>query len=538
LTTPNAHAAHPGAAIRISVSAALAAALVSVSCRAAHADDAQIQALQQQVKQLQQQIDALAAKQSSPPAIAPTGIVPGSTVSAASASATSTPSFYAGPVKMTLSGFVELMGIDRNRNEADDWASNFNTGIPYPNSHNYDLSEFHLTERQSRIAALAEGPADANHATEAYVETDFGGSTTNGNNNQSSSFSPRVRHFYADYHSISGGWYLLFGQTWSFVTAEKSGMQPRQENIPLTIDGQYVPGFDWLRVPQIRLVKNFGDAVSVGISAENPAAQVSATTTAPASANLDNNSYYNTPGASNAYASTTNVTTDYLPDLVAKAAVDPGWGHFELLGVTRWFRSRYILSGEQANLVSHGYGVGGSLLLPLAPKLLELQASFLTGTGIGRYGSTGEPDATINPSTGGLQPLHGYHALAGLVGHPTPAWTLFVYGGIEHVNDRSFDVAATVDGAPLTYGYGYGNPLFSNAGCETEGIGTCTANTSSITSGTVGSWWKFYEGAFGNMQIGATDTYLRRSIFGGVGGNPATNMNIAELSFRYYPYQK
>jgi hypothetical protein len=521
----------------------VAVAIATIGAPTAQADDAEIQALKQQVQQLQQKIDELAARQTNAPGPAPTaaaatGIIPGSTVSAAVSSAASTPGFYAGPVKMTLSGFVELMGIDRNRNEADDWASNFNTAVPFPNSHNYDLSEFHLTERQSRIAALAEGPSDGTQHIEAYVETDFGGSTTNGNNNQSSSFSPRVRHFYADYQSLSGDWYLLFGQTWSFVTAEKSGMLPRQENIPLTIDGQYVPGFDWLRVPQIRLVKNFGDALSVGISAENPAAQVSATTTAPATANLDNNSYYSMPGASNAYASTTNVTTDYLPDLVAKAALDPGWGHYELFGLTRWFRSRYTVTGEQDNQVSHAYGMGGNTLLPLIPKLLEFQASFLTGTGIGRYGSTGEPDATINPTTGALQPLHGYHALAGLLLHPAPSWTVFAYGGIEHVSDRTFDVAQLVAGAPVTYGYGYGNPLFSNAGCETEGVGTCTANTSSITSGTLGSWWKFYEGALGNMQLGVTDTYLRRSIFAGVGGEPTANMNIAEVSFRYYPYQK
>lgn len=516
----------------------MAAALTTVGCPEALAEDAEVKALQQQVQHLQQTIDDLAARQQTEMGSASTGIVPGSTVSAAVGSANATPSFFAGPVKLTLNGFVELMAIDRNRNEAADWASNFNTAIPYPNSHNYGLSEFHLTERQSRIAALAEGPSDANHSAEAYVETDFGGSTTNGNNNQSGSFSPRVRHFYADYRSLSGGWYLLFGQTWSLVTAEKSGMLPRQENIPLTIDGQYVPGFDWLRLPQVRLVKNLGDEVRLGLSAENPAVQVAASTTAPANANLNSNSYYSTAGASNAYASTTNVTTDYLPDLVAKAAADPGWGHYEIFGLTRWFRSRYIATGEHDNQVTHGYGVGGSALLPLVPRLLEFQASFLTGTGIGRYGSTGEPDATVNPITGALAPLRGYHVLSGLILHPGAAWTLFAYGGTEHVGNRSYDVASGPSDSAVLYGYGYGNPLFSNAGCETEGVGTCTANTATIRSATLGAWWKFYTGALGNMQLGATDTYLRRSIFAGVGGNPSTNMNIALLSFRYYPYQR
>jgi hypothetical protein len=91
---------------------------------------------------------------------------------------------------------------------------------------------------------------------------------------------------------------------------------------------------------------------------------------------------------------------------------------------------------------------------------------------------------------------------------------------------------------PAAYGYGYGNPLFSNAGCETEDSSTCAANTRAINSGTLGGWWKFYQGELGNMQIGATDTYIRREIFAGGGGSPATSINIVLLSFRYYPYQK
>lgn len=503
------------------VAAAVATALAAFAAPQVYADDSDLPTLKQQVQQLQQKVDDLESKQN-------TG---GAT---AGSSGSSAPSFYAGPVKLTLSGFVELMVVNRSHNEAADWASNFNTSIPYPNSHNYDLSEFHLTERQSRIAALAEGPSDEKYATEAYVETDFGGSTTNGNNNQSGSFSPRVRHFYADYQDKANGWYLLFGQTWTLLTAEKTGMMPRQENIPLTIDGQYVPGFDWVRVPQIRLVKQFGSSIAVGVSAENPAAQVAGSTTAPTASSLYSNSYYNTAGASNAYASTTNITTDYLPDVIAKVAFDPGWGHYEAFGLERWFRSRYIVTGAQTNQVTHGYGVGGSLLLPLVPKMLDFQASFLGGSGVGRYGSTGEPDVTVDPYNGALKPLHGYQALGGLVLRPASAWTFFGYGGVEHVGSQSYDVT---QGANI-YGYGYGNPVFSNAGCEIEGSTVCAANTSSITSGTLGGWWKFYQGKMGNAQIGATDTYIRRESYAGVGGSPSTSINIVLLSFRYYPYQK
>jgi len=321
------------------------------------------------------------------------------------------------------------------------------------------------------------------------------------------------------------------------VTAYKSGLSPRQENIPLTIDGQYVPGFDWLRVTQLRLVKKLGEGFWAGISLENPQAQVSANTTAPAAANLNGNSYYNTPGASAAFASTTNITADYVPDLVGKLAFEPGWGHYEVMALARWFRSRYTVTGQQGNRISHGYGYGGSMLLPLVPKTLDFQASFLAGQGIGRYGSAGEPDATVNPVDGSLAPLHGYHALAGFVVHPAPAWTFMAYAGVEHVGARSYEIASGL-ATPALYGYGYGDPLFSNAGCETEGASACAANTSSIKSATLGGWWKLYAGQLGNMQIGLSDTYIRREIFTGVGGDPRTNINIALLSFRYYPYQK
>ncbi len=194
--------------------------------------------------------------------------------------------------------------------------------------------------------------------------------------------------------------------------------------------------------------------------------------------------------------------------------------------------------GDEANRITHGYGIGGSVLLPLMPKLLDFQASFLDGTGIGRYGSAGEPDVTVNPTNGSLAPLHGYHALAGLILRaPAPAWTMFAYAGIEHVSARAYDIT-TGTTTPVTAGYGYGDELFSNVGCETEGSSACAANTSSIKSGTLGGWYRFYEGQLGNMQIGATDTYIRRDIFAGVGGAPQTNINIAMVSFRYYPYQK
>ena len=69
------------------------------------------------------------------------------------------------------------------------------------------------------------------------------------------------------------GIHFLAGQEWSLLTTDKVGIIPRQENIPLTIDAQYVPGFNWTRNPQIRIAKDFDDQkIWLAISAESPQA--------------------------------------------------------------------------------------------------------------------------------------------------------------------------------------------------------------------------------------------------------------------------
>jgi hypothetical protein len=497
-----------------------------------------VQNLKQQVQQLQQQIDQLQQEVTQPlPAPA------ANTSHSDAADAGVSPSFYAGPVRITLNGFVELAVITRNRNESEDFASNYNSSIPYPNSHNYDLSEFHLSERQSRFAALAEGPDTGSIHTEAYLETDFGGAGGTANYNESSSFSPRVRHFYADFSDKDNGMFFLFGQTWSMVTAQKAGLEVRSENIPQTIDAQYVPGFSWLRVAQIRFVEKFNDAFSVGVSLENPAEQVTSNTfgSPPAGATIPAlATSFNNPGATNSFtaannSTATNITTDYLPDVILKAAVDPGWGHYEAFVLNRWFRARDTTAGNQHNVESTGTGYGANILLPVVPKMLDFQAGILAGKGIGRYGSAQLPDVTSNPNTLGLTPLRGLQALLGLTFRPVSTLTTFVYAGKEMVDKQYWNFNTAKLG---NYGYGYGDPLAVNSGCETEAVGTCAANTSQIISGTVGGWWKWYQGPLGNAQVGITDTYIKREIFSGIGGDPNTNINIVMVSFRYYPFQK
>ena len=537
---------------------AVVAALAIGTAGSARADDAaDIQALKQQMAEMQRKLDAIVQRQNAP---APAPVASAAAAVPAPSSPMSAPTppvsgtFYAGPVAVTLGGFVEMMVVNRSRNEAADWASNYNGSITFPQSPNNHLSEFHLTERQSRWQALAQGPSDPDVAAEAYLEGDFGAAPSNGNNNETASFAPRVRHFYADYQRKDQGWYLLFGQTWSLLTQNRTLIAPRTENPTITIDGQYVPGFNWTRVSQIRLVKNFGNTVAFGVSVENPAMLLTASTTAPA-AYLTANSYapfYTSAPAGSGFAPTVSITTDQLPDVIAKVAFDPGWGHYELFGMVRSFRDRNpeIKGAAASNNTTTASSGGGSVLLPLVPKVLEFTGSVLVGSGVGRYGSAQLPDATLS-SDGSIAAIKGYSYLAGLIWNPAPSLRLYVYGGREHDDKTDFMVTVPAAGAvpASTYGFGYGSPLFNDANCLIEGTADgCSAHTSTITQATIGGWWKFYQGALGNMQFGLQFTNVKREIYAGVGPqvnglagplvNPSTSINIGLLSFRYYPYQK
>jgi len=289
--------------------------------------------------------------------------------------------------------FIEAASIFRTRNETADIASNWNTGIPMPNNPNYHLSEFRESAHQSRLALQALGSVNDDIKLTGYFETDFQSAPVNSNSVQSNSYGLRLRQAYAEVDNKDWGTYVLGGQIWSFLTMFKTDMTPGQELIPLTIDAQYVPGFTWLRNPEFRIVQRLG-LVSVGLAAESPQAVIFNGPNAPLVPTTDTN-----PGGSG-LNSTANYSTDVGPDLVAKMTVDPGWGHFELYGLGRAFRSR----ADFSNHTVFGGGGGAGAVFPVVPKLLDFQADFLYGDGIGRYGAVGLPDVAVK-STGLLVPI-------------------------------------------------------------------------------------------------------------------------------------
>ncbi len=438
------------------------------------------------------------------------------------------PAIQTGPLTLTFGGFTELATIYRNRNQSADVGSDFNTGIPFYDNTNSQISEFRESARQSRFSLLAQGEDYDGLKPEAYMETDFLSSGTTSNSRESNSYTLRMRNFYGRLQT-DYGLDVVAGQSWSLATLYKDGLYVRDEDAPIGIDAQYVAGFNWTRTPQLRVVEHFSKAFSLGLSLESPQAVTSnginatglptGTTFPPSSVN-----YQNSGDSAGLENSTTTYTDDVAPDVIVKAAFDPGFGHYEVYGLGREFRSSIDRS---SNSVSGG-GIGGGMILPIVPKLLTFQVSGLGGKGIGRYGSAQLPDVTMKP-TGALAPIKEYEALVGLILTPTDRLSIYAYGGREKESSTYYNVGAAT--------YGYGAPEFNNSGCDALS-GTCTGNTNSIDEVTGGFWWKYYQGRIGNLQFGMQGEYLQRDAFNGVGGAPEANIFIGMASFRYYPYQK
>jgi hypothetical protein len=478
---------------------------------------AQIQALQAEIDALRQEVHTLRGQQND--AQAQNAVTAQKVETAVAAVAKATPpkgkkGVQIGAVTLTPGGFIEAAGLYRNKNMTSDVDTKFNA-IPFYNNSNTNVDENRFSARQSRLSLLATSDVDSTTHAAAYYEMDFLGAAGTANSNQSNSYNPRIRHIYTTLDWDDLGLHFLAGQTWSLATLNGKGITPRNEVTPLGIDAQYVVGFDWTRAPQFRITKDLMDkSVWLALSVENPQTNVSGTAPSGAGALVSNTS-------GNLFDSSTAYSIDAAPDILAKVAWEPGFGHYEVYGIASFPRDRVAYN----NHTSLDGGVGGAINLPVIPKYLDFQLSGLVGQGVGRYGTSQLPDATFG-ANGSIHPISTYNALAGLIGHPDPALDIYGYAGIEHA-DRWYQGTK----------YGYGNPAYVNAGCNKEGSAlACTANTRDIMEATVGYWWKFYQGDFGSVRWGGQYEYVARNVWPGVGGGGTADNSIVMTSFRYYPF--
>jgi len=461
-------------------------------------------------------------------------------------------------IELTPGGFLAAETVNRQRAIGGDINTQF-SAIPFGGQTAGVLSEFNASGRQSRLSLLAEGKLS--HATlRGYYETDFLSAGSTSNDNQSNSYTLRLRQAWAQ-AELNSGWTLTGGQMWSLATEYRQGLSNSAEAIPLTIDSQYNVGFTWERQYGFRVVKRIGNKFWLGGSLEE------AQTLNIGGHNLPTIVYQQAGNAGGLYNPSANYSFNYAPDLIAKAVYQPSFGHFELFGIGRFFRDR-VFPDAQAVTPSasgaytsktQGGGIGANGAVSLFARKLDIGAHILIGNGIGRYSTSTLADATAH-ADGSLELLVGGSALGKLEWHATPRFDVYAYYGGEY-DKRAFyatgNFVTTVGptfGQPILAGYGAPNQVVS--GCYTEvlpvssangggnvpGTATnCTADNRNIQEGTLGYWFRFYQGSRGTLQQGIQYSYAERHTWIGIGdpttglgGSPKAIDNMWFTSFRYY----
>jgi hypothetical protein len=452
-------------------------------------------------------------------------------------------------ITITPGGFLAAESVYRNRALGSDINTPFNS-VSMPGSGANAVSEFFGSGRQSRISMLAEGKL-SDIKLSGYYEADFLSAGVTSNNNQSNSYTLRQRQVWGQ-AALDNGWSFTGGQMWSLVTETKKGVDNRTEALPMTIDPAYTVGFSWARQYGFRVAKNFNNHFWLAASLENPQTIFSVTNNA-------NNFALGSPGVGGGlYNLNANYSFNATPDVIIKAALEPGFGHFEVFGILSRFRDRVYPCEEVSSTVNpqcgatpstlgvynaskNGGGLGANGRITVA-KHVDFGLHALFGNGVGRYGTSTLPDATVNPD-GTLAPLRSYQGLATLEFH-YPKLDVYFNGGEEYVAKRY-----QIDPVSLKT-VGYGAPSFNDSNCYSEtlpGSGgyafgglTCSGNTQSTIEGTFGFWIKLHSGPKGRLQLGPQYSYLVRNAWAGTGATAGTYVaphgidNMFMTSFRYY----
>ncbi len=345
---------------------------------------------------------------------------------------------------------------------------------------------------------------------------------------------------------------------WSLVTENKAGIRPSDDAgktndaRPATIDAGYNVGFSFARQYGIRLTKNFGDKVWFAVAMEN--AEATLTTH-----NNADNFLLGEVGDGKSYNSLANYSFNPSPDIIAKVAFDPGFGHYEVFGLFDRFTDRVFPCGEVASPTKtlcggstipgvnalgaysaskNGGGFGANARWNFYHKHVVFGLHGFGGSGVGRYGAGQLSDLAIQ-ANGTVNLIRGYQGLSTLEWHGKKL-DVYLYGGAEYASRTA--QTDPISGKEV----GYGAPLFVNSGCSTEtlpsvntgftpgALANCTGDTRALIEGTGGFWYRFYNGPKGRFQFGSQYSYVTRNTWSGVGGEPHGIDGMVFTSMRYY----
>ena len=405
--------------------------------------------------------------------------------------------FKIGDAVLTPGGFVDFENIFRTTNTQSNIATSF-ASIPFSNTPQGNISEFRTTAQYSRLNLTVK---DKYRGAEiiGYVEGDFSGNDAPGVYQSVNQHTNRLRLYFGD--SRRGKWEFLGGQTWSWMTPNRTGIGPIPADLAITYneDQNIGVGLAYTRAAEFRVAYHANEHWAMGVGIENPNQFIGSFVALPAAFSsmvgpqFDNGSQV---GAANAF-----------PDILSKVTYDHDLSgrhfHAEAAGFVTGAHASVKPIGEDSFKRHSTVGGGGQIAAnyELLPKLVLLGNIFWSDGGAHYLVATG-PQLVVRPNDAGtdisLSMVHAGAGSAGIEWRASEKEALAVYYGADYFG-RNFFPDTTNTAAPGTI-IGYGGP------------GSPNTNNRAIQEATfdwLQTFWK--DTRYGALQSYIQYSYLTRA---------------------------
>jgi hypothetical protein len=397
----------------------------------------------------------------------------------------------------TPGGFFDFENIYRTTNTQSNLATSFAT-IPFSSTPQGHLSEYRATAQFSRLDLKITDKFGANDVL-GYCETDFSGNDAANVYQSVNGHTLRLRLCFMDLKR--GKWEILGGQTWSWLTPNRSGVGPMPSDLAITYneDQNIGVGLPYTRAAEFRAAYHLNDHWAIGAGIEDPNQFIGAFVALPTAiattvgSQFDNGAQIGTP--------------NLFPDILAKIAYDTSLGgrhfHLEGVGLATGARAGMFPAGSASFSPHTVVGGGGQVAsnFELFRNFLLLANAFWSDGGAHYLVGTG-PQVVLRPNAAGTDFTPSMvHAGAGSAGFEWIAnqkTTLAVYYGANYFQ-RNFFPDTTNTAHPNTI-IGYGGPGSANTNNRT---------IQEVTIDWVQTFWK--NPSFGSLQYYTQYSYLTRA---------------------------
>ena len=420
--------------------------------------------------------------------------------------------FRLGNIYLTPAGFFDFTTFIRDRNVGSGLGTNFG-GIPSSNTPAGNLSEFRFSAQNSRLALRLDTNFRGNDVL-GYLETDFNGFAPTNVAVTTNSNGPRLRLFWLDVRR--GKWEFLFGQSWSLLTPNRSGLSPLPSNVfsTLNLDPNLQVGVVWNRDPQFRVVYHANKTVTLGVALES-AEQYGGGSAGAGEITLPAaiaSSYGPQLDTGDSTFSAPNVH----PDVIAKVAFDPKVGsrqlHFEIAGLLSTVK--FFNPLDQRTHSATGGGVSAGINYELFKNFRLIGNGFYSDGG-GRWIFGLGPDLIVK-ANGEPSLVHSASTIDGFEYQPSANNLLDVYYGGAYVQKN---IATDLSGQFVGYGYD-GSPSNHNRSIQ------------EITLGYTRTFWR--DPNYGALQFITQYSYVVRHPWSVAAGDPSgARVNVLYLDLRY-----